>query len=37
MQVSKGALRFKVDTGADASAISDKHLDLMGFKETEIK
>ena len=37
MQVSKGTLRFKVDTGADASAISDKHLDLMGIKETEIK
>ena len=37
MQVSKGTLSFKVDTGADASAISDKHLDLMGIKETEIK
>ena len=37
MQVSKGTLQFKVDTGADASAISDKHLDLIGIKETEIK
>ena len=37
VQVSKGTLRFKVDTGADAIAISDKHLDLMGIKETEIK
>ena len=37
MQVSKGTLRFKVDTGADASAISDKQLDLMDIKETEIK
>ena len=37
MQVSKGTLRFKVDTGADASAVSDKHSDLMGIKETEVK
>ena len=37
MQVSKDTLRFKVDTGADASAISDKHLDLIGIKEAEIK
>ena len=37
MQVSKGTLSFKVHTGADASAISDKHLTLMGIKETEIK
>ena len=35
--MSKGTLRFKVDTDADASAISDKHLDLMRIKETEIK
>ena len=33
MQVSKGTLRFNIDTGADASAISDKHLDLMGIFE----
>ena len=37
MQASKGTLRFKVDAGADASAISDKHLDLIGIKEAEIK
>ena len=37
VQVSKGTLQFKVDTGADASAISDKCLDLMGMKKTEIK
>ena len=35
--MSKGTLRFKVDAGTDASAISDKHLDLMGIKETKIK
>ena len=37
MQVIKGTLTFKVDTSADATAISDKHLDLICMKETEIK